>query len=76
MSLFILIFLCILFFISAFYFIQINNSLVILKNQVSKSWANIDVILKQRFDEIPQLVEIIDQFLTHEKKNNRCHCHC
>lgn len=68
MSLFILIFLCILFFISAFYFIQINNSLVILKNQVSKSWANIDVILKQRFDEIPQLVEIIDQFLTHEKK--------
>lgn len=50
------------------YFININNSLVALKNQVQKSWSNIDVILKQRFDEIPQLIEIINQFLEHEKK--------
>lgn len=50
-----------------FYFININNSLVALKNQVQKAWANIDVILKQRFDEIPQLIEIINQYLQHEK---------
>jgi LemA protein len=50
-----------------FYFITINNTLVALKNQVQKAWANIDVILKQRFDEIPQLIEIINQYLQHEK---------
>lgn len=50
-----------------FYFININNSLISLKNQVQKSWANIDIILKQRFDEIPQLIEIINQYLQHEK---------
>ena len=50
-----------------FYFITVNNSLVTLKNQVQKSWANIDVILKQRFDEIPQLIEILNQYITHEK---------
>ena len=68
MIIFILIFLGIFALISAFYFIQINNSLVLLKNQVSKSWSNIDIILKQRFDEIPQLIEIINQFVSHEKK--------
>ncbi len=58
----------IFFIIFIFYFIQINNSLVVLKNQVSKSWSNIDIILKQRFDEIPQLIDIINQYLSHEKK--------
>jgi len=53
--------------IFTFYFITIQNSLVSLKNQVQKSWANIDIILKQRFDEIPQLIEIINQYLQHEK---------
>jgi LemA protein len=50
-----------------FFAITTNNSLVALKNQVNQAWANIDVILKQRFDEIPQLIEIINQFVTHEK---------
>jgi LemA protein len=53
--------------IFVFYFITISNSLISLKNQVQKAWANIDVILKQRFDEIPQLIEIINQYLQHEK---------
>ena len=68
MSLPVLIFLGIFLIIILYYFIQINNSLIVLKNQVQKSWSNIDVILKQRFDEIPQLIEIINQYLTHEKK--------
>ncbi len=35
--------------------VSIYNGLVSLKNQIDRSWANIEVILKQRFDEIPQL---------------------
>lgn len=50
-----------------FYFITVKNTLVAMKNQVQKAWANIDVILKQRFDEIPQLIDIINQYLQHEK---------
>ena len=47
--------------------VGIYNGLVSLKNQVQRSWANIDVILKQRFDEIPQLLEVIEQYVGHEK---------
>lgn len=47
--------------------IGIYNSLVALRNQVDRSWANIDVILKQRFDEIPQLVQVVEQYAKHEK---------
>ncbi len=47
--------------------VGIYNGLVSLKKQVERSWANIDVILKQRHDEIPQLVQIVEQFVGHEK---------
>ena len=43
------------------------NGLIALRTQVDRAWANIDVILKQRFDEIPQLVEVLEQFVQHEK---------
>jgi len=33
------------------------NSLVQLKNDIDKAWANIDVMLKQRHDELPKLIE-------------------
>ncbi len=41
----------------AFYAITIYNNLVSLKHNVSKAWSNIDVLLKQRHDELPKLVE-------------------
>jgi LemA protein len=47
--------------------IGIYNNLVSLRQQVERAWANIDVILKQRFDEIPQLIEIAEQFVKYEK---------
>jgi LemA protein len=47
--------------------VTIWNGLVALKNQVDRSWANIDVILKQRFDELPSLIEVIEQYVQHEK---------
>ena len=39
------------------YGIMIYNNLVSLKHAVSKAWSNIDVLLKQRHDELPKLVE-------------------
>jgi LemA protein len=38
------------------YFITIYNSLVRLRNDIDKAWANIDVLLKQRHDERPRLI--------------------
>ena len=42
--------------------VMIYNNLVNLKHAVSKAWANIDVLLKQRHDEIPKLVETCKQY--------------
>lgn len=49
------------------YIIVIYNNLVTLKHAVSKSWSNIDVLLKQRHDEIPKLVEVCKQYMGYEK---------
>ena len=46
--------------------VNIYNGLVSLKKQVERAWSNIDVILKQRFDEIPQLVQVIEQYAGYE----------
>lgn len=48
-------------------FINIYNGLVSLRKQVDRSFANIDVILKQRHDEVPQLIQVVQQYVTHEK---------
>jgi LemA protein len=54
--------------IVALYFIMIYNSLVSIKNNVSKAWANIDVLLKQRHDELPKLVDTCKQYMKHERE--------
>lgn len=48
------------------YFVIIFNGLKNLKNNIDKSLANIDVLLKQRFDEIPQLVKICKGYIGYE----------
>ena len=50
------------------YFITIYNNLVQLKHNVSKAWANIDVLLKQRHDELPKLIETCKQYMTYEQE--------
>ena len=50
-----------------FYIISIYNHLVRLKHNVSKAWSNIDVLLKQRHDEIPKLVETCKQYMKFEQ---------
>src|SRR3954462_7692461 len=46
--------------------VSIYNGLISLRAQVERAWSNIDVILKQRFDEIPQLVQVVEQYATYE----------
>lgn len=48
------------------YIVAIYNGLVTVKNNVDKYWSNIDVLLKQRFDEIPKLVAVCERYMTHE----------
>jgi LemA protein len=50
------------------YSISLYNNLVSLKHGVSKAWANIDVLLKQRHDELPKLVEVCKQYKQFEQE--------
>ncbi|MDD4881563.1 MAG: LemA family protein [Gallionellaceae bacterium] len=49
------------------YGISIYNSLVQIKHNVGMAWANIDVLLKQRHDELPKLVETCRQYKEFEQ---------
>ena len=44
------------------------NSLVQVKNNIDKAWANIDVLLKQRHDELPKLIETCKGYMQYEQK--------
>ena len=50
------------------YGVLIYNNLVALKHQVMQAWANIDVLLKQRHDELPKLVETCKQYMQFEQE--------
>ena len=43
------------------------NSFITLQNTVEQTWGNIDVLLKQRQDEIPNLVDTVKQYADHEQ---------
>jgi len=49
------------------YVLSMYNSLVALKNNIGRSWANIDVLLKQRHDELPKLVKTCEGYMQHER---------
>lgn len=50
------------------YGVVIFNGLVSLKHGISKAWANIDVLLKQRHDELPKLVDTCKRYMRHEQE--------
>jgi LemA protein len=50
------------------YFITIYNSLVRLRNDIDKAWSNIDVLLKQRHDELPKLIETCKGYMQYEQQ--------
>lgn len=48
--------------------VALYNRLVMLRNRVENAWAQIDVQLKQRYDLIPNLVETVKGYATHERE--------
>jgi LemA protein len=60
-------FFAILGFIVLFAAVSTYNGLVGLKNQVDRAWANIDVVLKERFDLIPRLISVCEQYVKYER---------
>ncbi|MCW8859597.1 MAG: LemA family protein [Deltaproteobacteria bacterium] len=51
-----------------FYIIMIYNGFVALKNNINQDWSNIDVLLKQRYDELPKLIKVCEGYMQHEQK--------
>ena len=49
------------------WFFTIYNGLIHVKENIKKSWANIDGLLMQRSDEIPKLIKVLKSFVKHEK---------
>jgi len=52
----------------AIYGVMIYNRLVDIKHSVSQAWSNIDILLKQRHDELPKLVETCKQYMGFEQE--------
>ena len=50
------------------YVITIYNRLILLKNRVKEAWSDIDVQLKRRYNLIPNLVETVKGYATHERE--------
>ncbi len=54
-------------FIVLGYLFMVYNGLVLVRNNINKAWANIDVLLKQRHDEIPKLIKVCEGYMKHER---------
>ncbi|OJZ17351.1 MAG: LemA family protein [Thiobacillus sp. 65-29] len=52
----------------AVFVVFIFNQLVTLKHNIGRSWSNIDILLKQRHDELPKLVETCRQYMKFEQE--------
>lgn len=50
------------------YVIMIYNGLVTLRQRTEESWSDIDVQLKRRYDLIPNLIETVKGYATHERE--------
>jgi len=54
--------------LSLLYAISIYNHLIHLRHNVAQAWSNIDVLMKQRHDEIPKLVDICREHMRYEQE--------
>ena len=53
---------------SFIYLITLYNGLVAIKNDIDKAWANIDVMLKQRHDELTKLLDVTRGYADFERQ--------
>ncbi len=49
------------------YFISTYNRMIRVRNEVDRAWSNIDVLLQQRYDMIPNLVNVVKGYTKHEE---------
>ena len=49
------------------YFVGVYNGLIQVRNNMDKAWANMDVLLKQRHDELPKLIETCKGYMKYEQ---------
>ena len=49
------------------YLAMLYNGLIALQADIDKAWANIDVLLKQRYDEISKVVEVCKGYMQYER---------
>ena len=49
------------------YFVTMYNGLIALKNDIDKAWANIDIMLKQRHDELTKLLDVCKGYMDYER---------
>ena len=60
---------CIFAFVAAIgYAVTIYNGLIRVRNGVKLAWSNIDVLLVQRHDELPKLIEVCKGYMRHERQ--------
>lgn len=50
------------------YFVTVYNGLIVVSRNIEKAWANIDVLLKQRHDEIPKLIGVCEGYMKYERE--------
>ena len=55
-------------FAAAAYGVALYNALVGVKHQVDQAWSNIDVLLKQRHDELPKLIDVVKRYAGYERE--------
>ncbi|MFA5208022.1 MAG: LemA family protein [Candidatus Paceibacterota bacterium] len=55
-------------FVVLLYIMAVYNGLITLRNRVKEAWSDIDVQLKRRYDLIPNLVETVKGYASHEKE--------
>ncbi|MAK77921.1 MAG: hypothetical protein CL992_01385 [Euryarchaeota archaeon] len=49
------------------YFVSTYNRMIRMRNEVDRAWSNIDVLLQQRYDMIPNLVNVVKGYTKHEE---------
>jgi LemA protein len=54
--------------ILSLYGVILYNGFVQMKNDIDKAWSNIDLLLKQRYDELPKLLKVCEGYMQHEQR--------